>query len=122
MVPQEQLRTYYRGRGCINASWPTWPEAVWSLSESLLTESGAAVCLYGPLFGAEVLVCHFLGDTELCGPESLTPAGTQHPTLTCWLHSRLYTNENVDVCTDSDGILHTGTGILTQSLSVCVRI
>ncbi len=97
------MRTYYRGRGCINASWPTWPQAVWSLSKSPLTESDAAVCLYGPLFGAELPVCHFLGDTELCGPESLTPAGTQHPTLTCWLHSQLCTNKHVDVCTD--GIL-----------------
>lgn len=63
------MRTYYRGRRCINASWPTWPQAVWSSSESPLTESVTAVRLYGPLFGVELPVCHFLWDIELCGYE-----------------------------------------------------
>lgn len=95
------MRTYYRGRGCINASWPTWPQAVWSLSESPLTESGTAVCLYGLLFGAELPVCHFLWDTELCGYEG------QKGWLLLALSNRLW---------------HVGCGRSCARMSVCMCV
>lgn len=113
-VPQEQMRTYYRGRGCINASWPTWPQAVWSSSESPLTESGTAVCLYGLLFGAELPVCHFLWDTELCGYEG------QKVWLLLALSTRLWHVGCGRGCARTSVCMLVG--ILTLALSVCVCV
>lgn len=100
-LPQERMRTYCRGRRCINASWPTWPQAVWSLSESPLTEPGAAVCLYGALP---------VWDIELCGYEG------QKVWLLLALSSRLWhVGYSICVC------VCVLAGVLTLPLSVCVR-
>lgn len=91
---REQTRTHYGDRRCINATWPTRPRAVLSLSKprKVAADRGEACCLslWGTIRSRAACLSFPRRRRALWiwGPESLTPAGTQHSTLTRWLRLR----------------------------------